>query len=671
MSYDGSLKFDTKIDESGFKSGIDNLGGIAKSAMGILAGVVAGGMVAMTKASVDSVAQLEQNLGGVETLFKDSADTVIKNAKRAYTTAGMSANSYMSTVTSFAASLLQSLSGDTEEAARIADMALKDMSDNANKMGTSMGLIENAYQGFAKQNYTMLDNLKLGYGGTKTEMERLLKDAERFSGIKYDIKNLDDVYQAIHVIQGELGITGATAEEAATTIEGSMNSAKAALDNFLSGAGGAEELADALSTAGIVLAENLGQIVPRLAESVPEFVRAFYNNISSAVSEMAPQGIAAAGKEILNQLITGVQENAPVIISSGATLISDFISGIASNLPSLVPTALKVVATIADAAVANLPKIINAGIELLKGLVQGIINSLPILISEGPRIINDFADAIYSALWELVKTGAELIVSLIKGIWESVPLLLENAGEILLAFINIFSLSKLFSLGKSLISNLANGITGMGSSISSVGKNILLKLVNGIKSLAKDPVNAVKNILTNIKNSITNISWKSIGTNIINGIKNGIKSAAKNLAGAAVSAAKDALNSVKKWLGIKSPSRRFRDEVGKMMAEGMGIGFEDNIPTQDMTDSMEQSVNKMQKRAQLVTKTSVPRTSEIIKNNYYTSDGGSDSPEDVIPINIHNEFNVDGKKLVDQTTSATIKKINSKQKSENRNKGVK
>ena len=280
---DGSLLFDTELDTSGLKTGLSGIGGVAKTALAGVAGLTAAGIAgfsALTKASVEGVASLEQNIGGVETLFGEAADTVLANAEKAYQTAGLSANEYMSTVTSFAASLKQSCETE-EEAAEVANMAVTDMSDNANKMGTSMEAIQNAYQGFAKQNYTMLDNLKLGYGGTKTEMERLLADAEKISGVKYDINNLNDVYSAIHVIQGELGITGTTAKEAATTIEGSMSSAKAAWDNFLSGAGDASELADALSTVADVLVQNLGEIVPRLAEGLPD--------LFASLSELLPE----------------------------------------------------------------------------------------------------------------------------------------------------------------------------------------------------------------------------------------------------------------------------------------------------------------------------------------------------------------------------------------------
>lgn len=635
MGYDGSLKFDTRIDESGFNSGINKLGSIAKKGLAVLAGAVAGCAVSVTKSSLDMVSSLEQNVGGIETLFKDSADTVIANANQAFATAGMSANDYMSTVTSYAASLLQSLSGDTEEAARVADMALVDMSDNANKMGTSMELIQNAYQGFAKQNYTMLDNLKLGYGGTKTEMERLLADAEKLSGVEYDISNLNDVFEAIHVIQTELGITGTTAKEAATTIEGSMKSAKAALDNFLAGSGTADELVETMTTATEVILKNIGEIVPRLAETVPVAAKGIAEGFANAFQEQglaqigmdlmkdflaglyasAPQVAEKAG-DIVSNLVSGIQENAPTMLTAGVWILASFISGIAEQLPELVPQALQMVATLADAIIANIPTIVSAGIALLTGLVQGLINGLPTLIAEGPRIINDFANAIYSALGQLITTGFQLIVSLVQGLWDNRGLLLENAGEIFMAFLNIFSLSNMVSLGKNLLSNLKNGIKTMLPNIKSAGKDVLTNLVNGIKALATHPVDTVKGIIASIKTAFTSFSWSSIGQNIISGIASGLRKYASTIVSAAKSAAAGALTAAKEALGIHSPSAVFRDQVGKNMALGMGVGFEKNLPV----EAMEADINTLVKRAQK--KVSVVATKEVAT----TAKGSKDNP---------------------------------------------
>ena len=674
MASDGNLNFDTKIDESGFNKGISKLGGLAKVGVASIGAMMGAGIVAfgaVTKASLDSVASMEQNIGGVETLFKDSADTVIANANRAYKTAGMSANEYMSNVTSFSASLLQSLAGDTQAAAEVADMAMTDMSDNANKMGTDMESIQNAYQGFAKQNYTMLDNLKLGYGGTKSEMERLLADAEKLTGVKYDINNLSDVYKAIHAIQENLGITGTTAEEAASTIEGSMNSAKAAWDNFLAGTATAEEFADAFGVAAENIIKNLGEIVPRLAATIPVVVSEIYQMFVEEFNENGDQlfetgsqiiadiltGIVGAlpqiatiavsiGKtlldaigdstleiaeqaaEIVSNLMSGIEENAPQLLTAGVNMLSSFVQGIAQQLPQLVPQALQMVATLANSIISNLPTIINAGILLLKGLVQGLINSIPILVSEGPRIINDFTNAIYSGIGNLILAGLQMIQSLAQGLWENRGLILENAGQILLAIINVFSLSKLFSLGKSLVNSMKSGIESLGGNITAAGKELLTKLVSGIKSLATHPVTTLKNIATNAMNAIKNVNWGSVGKGIIDGIVNGLKASAKRLVEAAAGAATDALNWVKDKLGIHSPSRVFRDQVGKMMALGIGVGFEKNIPTKAMNAGLQKAVNSLKKDVIFTTSARSGKTVGEIKNNPgFNQDPGTDWDE--------------------------------------------
>lgn len=288
MAVAGSLTYDTEIDKKGFEKGLSSLENATNKAMkGVLTavGAVTTAIVGIGTASIKSYADLEQNIGGVETLFKTSADKVIKNSENAYKTAGMSANEYMSTVTGFSASLLQSLGGDTEKAADVANMALIDMSDNANKMGTSMESIQYAYQGFAKQNYTMLDNLKLGYGGTKEEMQRLLSDAQKLTGVKYDITNLNDVFQAIHVIQGELGITGTTAKEAEETISGSIASMKSAWDNFLNGSGTFDQVVETAKIALENIATAVSEQLPRIAE---EIVNALPEEFVTAVKEIIP-----------------------------------------------------------------------------------------------------------------------------------------------------------------------------------------------------------------------------------------------------------------------------------------------------------------------------------------------------------------------------------------------
>lgn len=652
MSYDGYLKFNTKIDSSGFSSGIHKIGSIAKSGLAVISGLTAGiiaSFAATSKASLDSVASLEQNLGGIDTLFKDSADIVIENAKRAYKTAGMSANEYMQNVTSFSASLLQSLSGNTKAAAEVADMAMTDMSDNANKMGTSMELIQNAYQGFAKQNYTMLDNLKLGYGGTKTEMERLLADAQKLTGVKYDINNLSDVYNAIHAIQNSLGITGTTAKEAASTIEGSMNSAKAAWDNFLNGTISAEDFADTISIAAENITKNLGEIVPRLASTIPELGRNIYemivssfdqngtgiaqagigliNNLASGLSEAAPKVTGSAGK-IVSDLMTGIQNTAPQMLSSAADLIASFAQGIGEQLPTLVPQAMNMIVTLADAVIANIPKIVQAGVSILVGLVSGIINGLPTLIEEGPRIINEFADAIYNGIGTLLGTGLAMIVELGKGIINNMPLIIQNAGEILKAIINVFSLSSMLNLGKKLIESLAKGMEAVGPAIktalsnigktgleaiknlkwSQVGKAIITFISTSLRSGASLAVNALKSVGTLAMNAFKSISWGTVGKAVITGIANGITGAAGAIVTAAKNAAKKALDAAKNFLGIHSPSTVFRDQVGKNMALGVGLGFEKNVPVDEISKSLDNAVDDIHSKAFKVGLNSITRS---------------------------------------------------------------
>lgn len=652
MSYDGYLKFNTKIDSSGFSSGIHKIGSIAKSGLAVISGLTAGiiaSFAATSKASLDSVASLEQNLGGIETLFKDSADIVIENAKRAYKTAGMSANEYMQNVTSFSASLLQSLSGNTKAAAEVADMAMTDMSDNANKMGTSMELIQNAYQGFAKQNYTMLDNLKLGYGGTKTEMERLLADAQKLTGVKYDINSLSDVYNAIHAIQNSLGITGTTAKEAASTIEGSMNSAKAAWDNFLNGTISAEDFADTISIAAENITKNLGEIVPRLASTIPELGRNIYemivssfdqngtgiaqagigliNNLASGLSEAAPRVTGRAGK-IVSDLMTGIQNAAPQMLSSAADLIASFAQGIGEQLPIFVPQAMNMIVTLADAVIANIPKIVQAGVSILVGLVSGIINGLPTLIEEGPRIINEFADAIYNGIGTLLGTGLAMIVELGKGIINNMPLIIQNAGEILKAIINVFSLSSMLNLGKKLIESLAKGMEAVGPAIktalsnigktgleaiknlkwSQVGKAIITFISTSLRSGASLAVNALKSVGTLAMNAFKSISWGTVGKAVITGIANGITGAAGAIVTAAKNAAKKALDAAKNFLGIHSPSTVFRDQVGKNMALGMGLGFEKNVPISEISKSLDNAVDDIQSKTLRVRLNSITRS---------------------------------------------------------------
>ncbi len=333
--------------------------GLATAAKVGAAAVAAAGtaVVAIGKQAIEQYSEYEQLVGGVETLFKQSADTVMGYAENAYKTAGLSANEYMNTVTSFSASLLQSLGGDTEAAAKYADMAITDMADNANKMGTSMEMIQNAYQGFAKQNYTMLDNLKLGYGGTKEEMQRLLEDAEKISGIEYDISSYADIVDAIHVVQTEMGITGTTAKEASTTIQGSIDSMKSAYENFVTGLGDQNADIAELSTKLLESAEVVaGNLLPVI------------ENILSSIGTMMQE----KGPEMIEKFVSYAIEKLPQIIELGLKMVLSLVKGLANNLPKLVSSVLDMIATIIKTFVSSIPDIVSVGKQIVEGLWNGI-----------------------------------------------------------------------------------------------------------------------------------------------------------------------------------------------------------------------------------------------------------------------------------------------------------
>ena len=343
---------------SALKSGL----AVAAKAAAAATAAAAGAVIALTKSAVENYGEYEQLVGGVETLFKDSAGTVEEYAKNAYQTAGLSANEYMETVTSFSASLLQSMGNDTEAAAKKADLAITDMSDNANKMGTDMQSIQNAYQGFAKQNYTMLDNLKLGYGGTKEEMQRLIDDANALNAAQgnytnYTIESYADIVDAIHTVQTEMGITGTTAKEASTTIEGSIGAMKAAYANFVTGLG--NDNADISE-----LSSQLIQSVGTVAENVLPVVETVLKNIAEAVQQDGP--------EMIEKFVSYAIEKLPEVISLGLQMVISLVKGIAQNIPQLVTSVLNMMATIVQTIWDSLPDIIEVGKNIVRGLWEGI-----------------------------------------------------------------------------------------------------------------------------------------------------------------------------------------------------------------------------------------------------------------------------------------------------------
>lgn len=439
-SMNKELKKVNSIDFEKIKKSLSKVGEIASNVIKTVGGVVTAvgtAIGSVVAAGVKSYADLEQNIGGVETLFKENSQKVIDNANKAYETAGVSANEYMQLVTSFSASLLQSLGGDTAKAADVADMALIDMADNANKFGTDMQSIQNAYQGFAKQNYTMLDNLKLGYGGTKSEMERLLADAQKISGVKYDIANLSDVYNAIHVIQTELDVTGTTAKESATTISGSMASMKAAFDNFLNGSGSPEQLSNSITT----FISNVSNVILKLAPSILSGLSTLFQNlvpqIGKLIMNMLPQLFTSA-QELITSLLKLISENVqplsdtivslfisltnfivenlPMIVDVALQIILALASGIAENIDDLIPTIVDVVLKISEILLDNIDLIIEAAFKLLLGVAKGIVKAIPKILEHIPTLISKILKAFGVDLSKFLDVGTNIV----KGIWEGI-----------------------------------------------------------------------------------------------------------------------------------------------------------------------------------------------------------------------------------------------------------
>lgn len=530
----------------------------------------------LIKNAIMDGANLEQSIGGVETLFKDSSDAVIDYAQNAWKTAGLSANAYMETATGFAASLLQGVAGDTQKAAEITDMAIIDMSDNANKMGTDMELIQNAYQGFAKQNYTMLDNLKLGYGGTKTEMERLLADAKELTGVDYDIDNLADVYNAIHVIQENLDITGTTAKEASTTISGSLNAVKGTWENLF---------------ADMTLGRDISGDIEALGESV----LAAANNLLPAVKNL----LGSAPKVIIEVM----QELGPPLIEAGAETIAELASGIAQSLPDLISTGMDMLFTIGDAIIDNIDIIIGAGIELIIGLVTGLLNALPRLIAKVPVIISTILETLLGLIPDVIAAGINIFTSLVSDlptiisdivaiipilidsiiscIASLIPLIIDTGVELITALVDNLPLiiKEIIGVLPAIITSIINAFGILTPEIVEAGFQLFTSLVTLLPQIILMIVESAYEIVSSLIDAFVQsfTSFKDVGKQMLAGIWEGIKNGWSSLCNSVNGLIGSLVDNIKKTLGIHSPSRVFRDEVGKMVDLGLAEGITGNM----------------------------------------------------------------------------------------------
>lgn len=590
LAEDGSVVIKIKGDDSPFQKVLGKIGSAVSTAVKASAaavGAASAGVAALGTACINAYADYEQLVGGVETLFKDSADTIQTYADNAYKTAGLSANEYMETVTSFSASLLQSLDGDTEKAAAAADLAITDMADNANKMGTAMESIQYAYQGFAKQNYTMLDNLKLGYGGTKEEMQRLLADAEKLSGVKYDLSSYADIVEAIHVIQTEMGITGTTAKEASTTIQGSVASMKAAwanlmvgmaddtqnfdmlLSNFIESIGTVAD--NLLPRIGVVI-EGMGKLVAGLApeiasalptltnELLPNLVELGVQSISALVQGIQENGdsLAAGALSIVGTLAEGIAELLPMVADTAASLAVSLADGLTESLPDIIPIAIETISTLVENLTENANTIIDAGIQIILALGEGLIAALPQLIETVPQIVINIANVINDNAPKLVDTALYLITRLAVGLVQAIPTLVANIPKIIEAIVAAFMAFQWLNLGKQLIDGVANGVKKAGESMATAAKNTFSKFKSKLAGVE---------VASELKN---------IGKHIIDGIVSGIKSSLSNIANVAGKIKDTLLSKLKGLFKIASPSKLMKEEVGAYIGEGIAVGIEES-----------------------------------------------------------------------------------------------
>lgn len=590
LAEDGSVVIKIKGDDSPFQKVLGKIGSAVNTAVKASAaavGAASAGVAALGTACINAYADYEQLVGGVETLFKDSAETIHSFADNAYKTAGLSANEYMETVTSFSASLLQSLDGDTEKAAAAADLAITDMADNANKMGTAMESIQYAYQGFAKQNYTMLDNLKLGYGGTKEEMQRLLADAEKLSGVKYDLSSYADIVEAIHVIQTEMGITGTTAKEASTTIQGSVASMKAAwanlmvgmaddtqdfdllLSNFIESIGTVAD--NLLPRIGVVI-EGMGKLVAGLApeiasalptltnELLPNLVELGVQSISALVQGIQENGdsLAAGALSIVGTLAEGIAELLPMVADTAASLVVSLADGLTGSLPNIIPVAIETISTLVENLTENANTIIDAGIQIILALGDGLIAALPQLIETVPQIVINIANVINENAPRLIKTALYLIGQLAIGLIKAIPTLIANIPQIIHAIVEAFMAFQWLNLGKQLIEGVANGVKKAGESMATAAKNTFSKFKSKLAGVE---------VASELKN---------IGKHIIDGIVGGIKNSLSKIANVAGKIKDTLLSKLKGLFKIASPSKLMKEEVGAYIGEGIAVGIEES-----------------------------------------------------------------------------------------------
>lgn len=520
--------------------------------------IAAAGIGKFIKDSLSAAGDIQQSYGGLDTIYGEDTAATLKDYSKAAAEAGISANTYAEQAVSFGAALKQAYGGDTVKAAEAANAAIMAMADNSAKFGTDIGSVQNAFQGFAKGNYTMLDNLKLGYGGTKTEMERLLADAEKLPeamGRKFDLSNLGDVYTAIGLVQESLGVAGVAAQEAKTTFSGSFGAMQAAATNFMAslalGEGVDVALQSLLTTASTFFFGNVLPLIGNLIASIPQVIMAAVPVLTQAVTDLVTQlggtlsleSFTAAGETVL-QFIDGILSQIPQLITTAGEMIGRFTEGVAQKLPDVINAANDMMVKFLDSMRTKIPEIIVAAGQAIASFLQGVLSNLPAIVDSGINLIQNWINGMNQNKQAILNAIVDAIKNILSTIVSNLPQIIES------------------------------------------GIKILASLAAGIVQGIPQAIAAIVGLVGKIGIEFTKADWGKIGRDILEGIAKGLTGGLGIIVDAAKKAAKSALDAAKNFLGIHSPSTVFRDQVGEMMAEGMAIGFEENVPTAEIQSAL-------------------------------------------------------------------------------------
>lgn len=539
-----------EVDKIG--DGIKNkLGAAAK--VGVAAVAALGtATVAIGKTALDAYSNYEQLVGGIDTLFKNSSGKMQQYAANAYQTAGVSANRYMEISTSFAAALISSLGGNTEAAADMANTAIMDMSDNANKMGTDLGVVQEAYQSLARGNYEMLDSLKLGYGGTKSELERLLSDAEQIAASQgmvrdFSVDSYADVVEAIHLVQDEMGITGTTAEEAATTIEGSVNMAKAAWDNWLAGLGNEDadmegltsQLVESVAVAGENIIPRVGQIMSTLVQTVVQYAPQLGQEIMNGLSQIDFTQVGQTASDLILMLVDGIVTNLPILAQAALQILMALGQGLVTNGPQILAQLGQLLLQLAQYVIANVPNILNAAMQFFGMILQGIVTY-----------------------------GPQILVTLVSLLGQLIGQVVAWAGQML---------ANAVSAAANFMGGLMGGLAALPGNIASWLSGAISTVVGWVTQFASNATSAASQFGSKLRSGLEAIpgTLGNIGSNIVQGLIDGVTGAAGKLTDAVKGAVDDAIQGAKNLLGIKSPSRVFR-KIGQYVMQGAALGVDDD-----------------------------------------------------------------------------------------------